>query len=428
MDLVRLYSKILHHFHSIFWTILAQGFVVLSSFVTFKVISSKLGPFEFGQFSLQMAYTSILMILLFNPAQNSLLRFFAEIYKNRNLKIASRFVLAIGSIGIVGSNIIFYFQDYLSLFARGFVPIKYYSMALSAVIFFSFVPISMLQSIRKFRSVAVVQGFDFVIKLIVFLNLFPGVSDSKQALALLILSGLLTFIFGTIVFLLNYRTQIDRPADAVLTISGKDLYRYMAPFIFSGLITWAATFLDRFIVESKLGSQELGLYAATMQIASFPSNFLASVVSQLIVPKVFIASSNGQNNSQVIATFRKEVFLAFLLIWPLLLLYSFFGEKIVGFVSSKEFYIDRVSLVFATFGCLFLQIGNLLGTEGMLYKRAEIYLIPKILHVIVVFLTLVYFTSHFSIHGALFSMFISGIVFCSLIAATNWQVLKSKNM
>jgi O-antigen/teichoic acid export membrane protein len=193
----------------------------------------------------------------------------------------------------------------------------------------------------------------------------------------------------------------------------------MLPFVISGLITWAATYLDRFIIQSKLGSQDLGLYAATLQIASFPSNFFSSIMSQLFVPRIYLSETGGLSNVEIVTSFRRQVFRASIFICPFLVIFIFLGEEIVTILSSSEYFIDRLSFAITVFGSLFLQIGNVLGAEGMLYKNVGAYLFPKIVHVAVVYFALNFLTGHFKVYGAFLSVLFSGFSFFILIVITN---------
>lgn len=274
------------------------GIISLSLYT--RIFSAK----EYGDYSLFISTTSILIIFTSSWINSSNLRFFSE-YKNKNqlklfystsffLLIMVTFLISITTLAFSKLLLLPYFiSERLFLFLAYLITITFFN-TITAI----------LRADRKTKlgsaltSLSSLSSLTISIFLIYFLNL--GISAIIVGFVVTYLT-LSSYSF----FRQHYQVYIS-PKSFSKTVA-KEFIQYGYPLISTLLFSWILMMSDRYMLAYFRGSYEVGIYSAIYQLADYPLSMVSSIILMSSFPIIIDTwkESSPQETSNLIALLTK---------------------------------------------------------------------------------------------------------------------------
>lgn len=414
------------------WVVFGQFLAFSGGIVGIKVLTNMMGPEHYGQLALGLSIAGLVNLFAFGPIGQAITRFFSicrekgqlSLYFATGRKIlflASLMLAAVSLISVIACFILFG-QQWAILTACALI------FGYSTGINNSF--ISLQNAIRQRRIVALHQGMDMWLRMLlaVLAMLMWGESGSVALLGFCI--GLLLIILSQYYFAFqNHQISEYFLAGDTQNIKASNVYKdfsgYARSFLYFSAFGAIALYADRWILQGLYGEREVGIYAALYLIANTPVTVLMGLAGQLLLPIIYdqagdMSCPEKMGNSRKTVLLTVFVFAACMSLFVLIA--YLFGKPIVIFLSNGEFGNFASSLWVILAGICLFQLGQLLVMQGLAEARPNIYIIPKIIHAIV-FLALTFCLADlYGIYGVGISLCISSFVYLLLILFANFRL------
>lgn len=415
--------------HEMSWILFGQFLGFLGGFLGIKVLTNLMGPNGYGQLALGLTIAGLFNTYVYGPVANVVVRYFA-VYRERHqlgsyfsiLKKSHR-ILAVGGIclAILAAGGTGYF-----LGGEWAVIILLSCLyGITSGINVSFV--SLQNAIRQRKIVALHQGADTWLRIGLSITLLLLFSKSGCYALLGYLIGTLLVTISQRIFALKNDTirknwhhpQQDSRLD---TQTFKEFSGYATSFMIFAVFASFSLYADRWILQGLFGSSAVGIYAAIYQIAASPVTIFFSMVSQLIVPIVFERAGAMTEKSQVESSgklVRQTIMMSSLVAIMITLVSYLFSKPLVRILTNATFAEHHTILWVIVLGLCLFNLGQQLTIKGLSFNQPRIYLWPKVLQALSLFVLGYVLACSFKIAGVAWAMCLSSLVYLAAVIIVN---------
>lgn len=411
------------------WIVFGQFLGFLGGFLGIKVLTNLMGPNGYGQLALGLTIAGLFNTYAYGPVANVVVRFFAICQERGTLGSyfsilkKSHRILALGAICLaaVASGVAGYILG--GEWALIILLSCLYGVTSGINVSFN----SLQNAIRQRKIVALHQGADVWLRIglsIVLLFLF---SKSGCSALLGYLIGTLLVTISQRIFALknetirkNWHAPIADPLQEKETF--KEFASYATSFLLFAVFASFSLYADRWILQGMFGSGAVGVYAAIYQIAASPVSIFFTMVSQLIVPIVFERAGAMTSRSQMENSGRllRQTTLVSCLVAMVITLGAYlFSEPLIRILTNATFAEYHNLLWIIALGLCLFNLGQQLTIKGLSFNRPRIYLVPKILQALSLFILGYVLAHYFEIAGVAWAVCLSSAIYLGAVLAVN---------
>ena len=411
------------------WLFFGHGFTLLGQFALIKYIAAFGSKAIFGQFAITMLVVAGFATLFFGPLIQWVLRHYQEFFEHNREQ----------EYYLVVFYVLLAFFALLLLLSFVVVPVSYledYGIGKSAQILT--VCLAFLVCVNELIS-SIFNASGHIRYAAVFFMAGTWSRVAGAAIVLGFLSGSyelmlvsisvlqLTLALLQLFFLLRIRKgviSLRLENKARIAVHFRRMKSYLWPFLIWSIPGYAALMGDRWILTSYLDVEALAEYAAMAFVTIGVSNALGVAFNKAAGPIIFRVSGGGANNQRrseakgiinnltlVLAAGYVAV-TVFYYLWP-----NFF---ITMFTSSGYVKYAQYLWVMMLASVLF-NLSQFLVTHGLVDKSPRIYLMPKVIHGVVVLACLLWFVPRYTVLGAVMALLIGNVLQLILVLYVNWK-------
>ncbi len=420
-------NRILHLKSEIVWVVIGQVLAFVGSVVTVKILTVIMGPKSYGQLALGLTIYGFIMILIFSPVSQGILRFYSIFFDRKKLKeyfyIFEHKLKIIFSIILLVSFVIF-------LAVSLYIEVEWGLLVLFSILFGLFngvnsLLVSFLTALRERKLVAFLQAGDVWLRLGGAIIMIAIINSSGY-------SALIGYSIGTILItILQWRSvrnqnsimQFSRDKGLIdEEILTDEVNKYITPIRLLAIFAVITQYSDRWIIMAYDGESLVGIYAVLYTIANAPLMLLSNITSQFIMPLVFDKAGNlesPKNINNSLKTLRlASVVMTFVFISITVIAYVF-GEWIVHILSTDDFSVYSSILWMLVIGISLAYLAQILSIKGMIFGKTKVYIIPRAIHAISFLIIGYWLVSKFGIQGMAIALCASSLIFFLSVVMVN---------
>lgn len=198
----------------------------------------------------------------------------------------------------------------------------------------------------------------------------------------------------------------------------KDIRRYAIPMIPLALVTWIISLSDRYIIGGFLGTEKVGIYAASYGLISIPFLLTGSAMTQVLRPHYFDVVSSGQKNLS-----RKLFILWFFVVFFISALGGtvvfFFRHWIARFFLAEEYRSGALLMPWIAAGIGFQIMGHVYNFRLMAEKWTHFILLSYSIGAAISIITVYYMVRQFGLVGAAIAcpVYYLSVLLCMMVLA-----------
>lgn len=407
-------------FSEAMWVVAGQGFGLLGTFTALKLTVLWLGVAEYGWFALGLGAMAAFGIALFGPLNQVGLRFFSA-WRERGLLQVMRAELTVGASCIVAAGFSFIFIVAVAIWTlRGaqWVPLIIASgiggIASGLNVTFG----AILTAARRRSEAAFLAGGEPWIRLGVaaIMGATAGWTATNLLLGYAVGAALLS-IFAC------HRALGLMKSEAIPELVDQLEFRrsavhYALPFVAFGICA-ALVQMDRWIIELVLNVEDVGRYAAILQLASAPSALLVTALGLIVMPLLFDDHEKGRGHEHARVLMFRSVLVYIGMCVPVLVVFVLFDEDIVRVLTSENI-ASQSGLLWVMFLAMALfQAGQFLVTEGLRLMRPHKYILAKVIHAAILFVSCWALTNTHGLRGAAWALVLSSVIYLVIVMLAN---------
>lgn len=274
----------------------SQIFPAIFGFLSLSIYTRVFSPIEYGKYMLITATVDIIGTLVYSWLNQANLRFFSYCKKENKLEIFSStsFFSLIVMLGI--SSIVLFIISKYPIFPQS---IKGYLKFIVCLLFSTGLfetLMTILRADRNPKAISLLRSMSSALYLIISL-----------LLVFYLKIGISSILVGYIVtnFILSFAICHKYKKVLIINISSfskkvsKQFADYGVPLVISGLFAWILSLSDRYMIEYFRGASEVGIYAATCQLASYPLSLISSMIIMAGYPVIIEAWEENKGNEIV---------------------------------------------------------------------------------------------------------------------------------
>lgn len=402
------------------WVLFGQAGMAVGAIFTVKILTSVLGPAEFGR--LMLANTLILAVSgqVFGPLAQGVMRFWSVsrdqgildvflVHCHKYNVLLTSWILAIGvpACGVVC----------LVFGVKWGVPAILALMA-GVCTGWTGTRLAVLMAARDRKTVALaLTGAAFfkpLAGMALVLLFFP--EASWVLFGYLIATGSILLVIEKI-----YRRRIGvvETGDAESACSkerglGKDIISYALPFFIWGVFGWINESCDRWALQGYFGEEVVGAFSVVSQLSVYPLILISGFLGMLFSPIAYeragsLVSLNGMRNANRLLFIMASIYILFA--FCLILTYCIFHEYVVVLISNSSYAGLSWMLPYLTAAWTLYYFGQTLTGYGMLANRPRVYILPKITTAIIAVSLCLILPSKFGPFGIVLALVASGFVY-----------------
>lgn len=407
------------------WVVIGQVVSFSASIYGVKLLTGLMLPKEYGELSLTMTYTTLLSQLLFAPLSASSSRFY-NIAKEKNeinkYAISLKYLLIFFSvlsfiISFIIGILLYYFNKVNLILSLGLALIFSITSGINMTI-------TAIQIAARQRSlVAIIQGVDSWTKYLfaIFVVITIGAFTISVLIGYIISSILLLFFQNYHLRKIISNSKVSRDKDWE-----KKIWKYLVPFIYWGLFTWAHASSDKWALAFFSTSKNVGLYNALYQIGYFPISVAVGFGIQFLTPIFFQKAGDGMDLDKGLKVNRlsRKIILFTLTLTAIAFIISFIFHKqlLLLFFDHSEYveisfllpWLIMAGGIFACAQALSLEMMSKMQTS----RLATIKIISSIIGIILN----VVFAYYFNIKGLVVANIIFSVFYFTW---TNYNIKKN---
>jgi O-antigen/teichoic acid export membrane protein len=300
-----------------FWVGAGQIMAVIGGLVGIRLLTDALSPARFGELALGMTVATLTQQVVLGPAAGAILRFFAPANEAKQLGAylkSSRRLLVQGTV-------LLFVMAVLSGLALGVLGRTHWLALLLGAFLFSLLSgycsalDGMQNAARQRAVVAWHQGmgqwlrFSLALALIAALGALSSAAMLGYAIASALVLGSQIILFRRKILAMLPAQRAASEVDAVYWTEQMRVYAW--PFAAWGIFTWAQMASDRWSLQARGSTIEVGLYAALYQLGYYPMTLLSSFLVQLISPVLFSRAGDGSDPERMAQSHRLNRLLLF---------------------------------------------------------------------------------------------------------------------
>jgi O-antigen/teichoic acid export membrane protein len=406
------------------WILVGQGFAITGALVGIRLLTSVLGPKEYGELALCMTIVMLSNQIVTGPFSQGFVRFFSPARESGQIGSYLRSVRDWLLVCAVVLLVVFAFIA-VGLFICGRVDLMGYIMAsllLAVLIGFNGTLDGIQNAARERIIVAWHQGISQWARYLLafFLLVIFGAKSIVALLGYITGAGIVLvsqyiFMNKTIISTNFHDHQYDKNE---VNEWFKKIGVYSWPFVLWGIFAWVYTSSDRWVLQIFTDTRQVGLYAVLYQIGYFPISLAAGLLIQLIVPIFFNKAGDGQDNKRLAHVHLLNIRLifisvAFTVIAAVVAL--IFHRYIFELVTSPEYFsVSKFLPIMVLAGGLFAtgQVASILFMTDM---RSNRLIAPKIVSALVGVILNVTMAYRFGLPGVIYSNIIFSLLYLSWV-------------
>jgi len=293
-----------------FWVGAGQIAAVLGGLVGIRLLTDALSPASYGELALGMTMATLTQQVVLGPIAGAILRFFAPASEAKHL---GAYLKGSRRLLVQGTALLFGMALLSGLALAAFGRTQWLALLLGAFLFSLLSgycsALDGIQNAARQRAVVawhqgIGQWLRFSLALVLIAAL--GALSSAAMLGYAIASAL---VLGSQILL--FRRKILARVPAENAASDKDagywmeqMRGYAWPFAVWGIFTWAQMASDRWSLQAKGNTSEVGLYAALYQLGYYPMTLLSGFLVQLISPVLFSRAGDGTDPARMAQSHR----------------------------------------------------------------------------------------------------------------------------
>lgn len=406
------------------WVALGQALTLLLSISALKLLTSLLGPEDYGRFALGLTLAGTLNLFVYGPLGHALTRYF-HICSGRGtlgemnrllaylLRWSAFIILFVGIAATV-----------LTAMGAGIAWGALVAAALAYGVTSGVLSVYLaeMNTRRERRGYALLQTADALLRLAAAAALTLSAGATGAA-------AMAGFLVGSLASLLIARFALKKTSDSRdvrglfgVGALGREFGGYAFSITLFAIPGILSSFGDRWIILQTLSAAHVGIYVALSQIANAPANLLLAVFSQTMNPVIFQRAGDASSADAMRAS-RRLLYRALLLLVALLILaigVSFvFGEIIVRIVTSPDFAPYARLLWVLVLSSAIFQIAQALASEAFLLNKPFLLFLPKLLHAAIFLGLSLWLVQDWKLDGVAIAGVAAATVYLLLILATN---------
>ena len=406
------------------WLTIGQVISILFSLIMIKIIT-KIGPSDFGIYSLILSVSGLFSALLVGPSEQGFIRYFYNFNKieqtRRFLNVVYIFFILTASFIILISWFFYLlkiFKDLNSLLIGCFII---------SFTFSSFF-LSLFNLIRKRKLNTLLIIFEKFLTTILLYLLYIlenlNISNVLIVLSISILIGLTArIIYFNRVFEYKVLPNFKMVGFREFLIY-KKIFLFSLPLVIWGIANWLGVSSDRWIIVNFTNLNIVGIYSLMMALSSYLIATPIGVIVQYFQPIIFeqIINTNSDSNKSFDNFIRGCIIIVFFG----LMFSIFFGKLVLSYIAIEY----SVYWYFLPFFCVSIgvfQIAQSYTLIGMIHEKPKIYLMPKIILGLISFIFNVIGIYYFKLNGLTVSMICSSSIYLILIIRTNRKFQRKYN-
>jgi O-antigen/teichoic acid export membrane protein len=198
-----------------------------------------------------------------------------------------------------------------------------------------------------------------------------------------------------------------------------DISKYVKggyPFIISSLAYFGINGIDRFLIKSFLGEEELGIYSLAFKFGSTVEPLIMVPILSAYNPMIFKRFSEGN--------FKQDIFRNFLIIIFIFSAIAFVLPIVAKLFINEKFYESLKLVPIFVLGFAFIFMAQLYAAPLLYLKKKSALVLNVILASIINIILNVVFIKTFQIQGSAFAFLVTNIFW---FAITLMQAMKSTN-
>jgi O-antigen/teichoic acid export membrane protein len=376
--------------------------VAIIPLIMLPILTRVLSVEEFGQVALFTTFNSVFVSLFgFGFIHSLTQKYFAHGHSEEEYRcvISAGIVVFLANFIVVlclGSCYLYLATDY----DESFWVIFYTSCITAFVTNVINIRLNQWQIRRYAFRYGVLQVFLSLLNLtltIVFVIIFLWGAKGRM---ISIMGAAIIIAFISIIYLRKDKLLTFR----VSLVRVKEVYKYGFPLLPHFLAIFLISAADKFVINSKLGIQELGIYAVSFQLASCLLLFYDSA-NKYLLPKLYSELSQNRNRSMV-----RDLYIYFMMIFFVSIVVITIGPNLILLLTSATYLkgIDVFSIlvVVHALGAMEQVFLNIILYNKLTKYVSAITIISGVFNLI----GLIVLTDSYGITGAAFALLITQII------------------
>lgn len=288
-----------------FWVVLGQLVGAAGGVFGVRVLTSALEPARYGELALGVTLVMLVQQSAMGPIAQASLRYFGPALESgrfgaylRGLEIRT-LQSSLGVIAVAAATTIALMQ----LGHKSWVGLTVAAFAYSMVAGIGAVLEALQIAGRQRLAVAWYQGFGQWLRPVLAAVLVGLVGATSTAAMIGYVAATLVMLLFQSGFLYRHFRHQGMSRDGVRASDVKDyaglIFAYAWPFSAWGVLTWLQTASDRWALQVLQGVQNVGVYAAAVQLGYFPLVILSNAMIQLASPVIFASAGDGRDPARL---------------------------------------------------------------------------------------------------------------------------------
>lgn len=419
------------------WVFAGQAAALVGTIGLTKVVASRLGTGEYGQYALGLTAAVFLNQVLMGPVTTAAFRFFSTYRDSGRLEPFRRALVWIVA-AIVGVVMVIA-VPVAAIVARSQSPewaVLIVAAAVFGIIQNVFGLLNGLDIAGRHRARAAFhQALDPAVRLAIC-ALLLWVFGPTALVAMLGVTVGMTLV--TVSQSLTSHELAGRRApdarqssesrQAETRAAARTIVGYAGYFMVAGLFAWLQLSSDRWAVKVYLDDASVGIFAAAYQLASVPSVVLASCVSQFFSPIVFQRARDGQTTAAMADAryvIRVGTLVLIVLIAAGAAVAAVLGEQLIVWFTSDAYRESGRYVAPLVVGLGLLQVGHMLSLFAMSSNRLNGYLAVKATHGVCALVLNVLSVWLFGLAGLCWASVVSGLIYLVLVLVNNARIMRT---
>lgn len=314
-------------------------FQILINILRAKLIALLIGPMGMGISNLLKSTLDTVNHITGCGLQTSAVRDVAKSYETKNQDridvVITSLRLLVWITGIIGTAIVFFGSEYLSVFAFGnhnySVAFKYLSIVMFATQL-NTGQVALLQGTFRYKELARCSIVGNALSLILTIPLYFFFKEKGIVPALIIASLVTLFFSWQASKKVTY--HYVRLSLSSLWQESRGMLSLGIVLAIGGLIGNLSSYLMNIFLSHQGTLNDVGLYTAAMTIANSYIFLVMSAMSTDYVPR--LSALNGQDNVQN-ETINKQIVLIMCILLPMIVALMVFSKEVIRILYSSEF-------------------------------------------------------------------------------------------
>lgn len=404
----------------IFWILLGQAGVLLGGMTGIKLLTQWVSPVEFGRFALANTIVLLVGTNVFGPVGQGVMRFWSitgergerAVFSRLSVKIIHKMSLWILCLGGGSAAAVFFLKGW------GWGMLIFMSVAAGILTGWSGVRLSIFMAARERKWVALINTCAaFAKPLAGVLLVYLFIAD-----AVLILVGYVISLCVVVIVCENQFKKLtgtigqDRPENNPTPDHRlkNELSAFIWPFYIWGIFGWMHQSCDRWAIQTFHGTDVVGAFFVISQLAVYPLVAGSSFLSSFLLPIAYqkaggrVSGTDFRSATKIISIMAGSFFFGAA---ALIVLYVFFHEKVVLFISSDQFTGYSVYLPWLTGAWALYYMGQMFAGFGLLANRPGLYVRPIVTSGLLVSLLSFLLSSMYGLPGVVWAIGTAGAVY-----------------